>query len=105
MVKADIIMLEQRVNSDVLIVSTINAQDKVTQKPLRNSVKQALKNYFVLLNGQDIKNLYELVLAEIEQPLLDMVMQYTRGNQTRAALIMGINRGTLRKKLKKYGMN
>ncbi|WP_038497795.1 DNA-binding transcriptional regulator Fis [Candidatus Palibaumannia cicadellinicola] len=98
-------MLEQRVNSDVLIVSTINAQDKVTQKPLRNSVKQALKNYFVLLNGQDIKNLYELVLAEIEQPLLDMVMQYTRGNQTRAALIMGINRGTLRKKLKKYGMN
>ena len=39
------------------------------------------------------------------QPLLDMVMQYTRGNQTRAALMMGINRGTLRKKLKKYGMN
>ncbi len=38
-------------------------------------------------------------------PLLDMVMQYTRGNQTRAALMMGINRGTLRKKLKKYGMN
>ncbi len=32
-----------------------------------------------------------------EQPLLDMVMQYTRGNQTRAALMMGINRGTLRK--------
>ncbi|PLK58978.1 Fis family transcriptional regulator [Candidatus Palibaumannia cicadellinicola] len=100
-------MLEQRVNSDVLIVSTINTQDQVTQKPLRNSVKQALKNYFALLNvnGQNIKNLYELVLAEIEQPLLDMVMQYTRGNQTRAALMMGINRGTLRKKLKKYGMN
>ncbi|MCT8265622.1 Fis family transcriptional regulator, partial [Proteus terrae] len=42
---------------------------------------------------------------EVEQPLLDMVMQYTRGNQTRAAQMMGINRGTLRKKLKKYGMN
>ena len=41
----------------------------------------------------------------VEQPLLDMVMQYTRGNQTRAAQMMGINRGTLRKKLKKYGMN
>ena len=49
---------------------------------------------------------YELVLAEVEQPLLDMVMQYTRGNlKTRAAQMMGINRGTLRKKLKKYGMN
>jgi Fis family transcriptional regulator len=68
-------------------------------------VKQALKNYFAQLNGQDVSDLYELVLAEVEQPLLDMVMQYTRGNQTRAALMMGINRGTLRKKLKKYGMN
>ncbi len=67
--------------------------------------KQALKNYFAQLNGQDVNDLYELVLAEVEQPLLDMVMQYTRGNQTRAALMMGINRGTLRKKLKKYGMN
>ena len=74
-------------------------------KPLRDSVKQALKNYFAQLNGQDVNDLYELVLAEVEQPLLDMVMQYTRGNQTRAALMMGINRGTLRKKLKKYGMN
>ena len=93
------------VNSDVLTVSTVNSQDQVTQKPLRDSVKQALKNYFAQLNGQDVNDLYELVLAEVEQPLLDMVMQYTRGNQTRAALMMGINRGTLRKKLKKYGMN
>ncbi len=98
-------MFEQRVNSDVLTVSTVNSQDQVTQKPLRDSVKQALKNYFAQLNGQDVNDLYELVLAEVEQPLLDMVMQYTRGNQTRAALMMGINRGTLRKKLKKYGMN
>ena len=97
-------MFEQRVNSDVLTVSTVNSQDQVTQNPC-DSVKQALKNYFAQLNGQDVNDLYELVLAEAEQPLLDMVMQYTRGNQTRAALMMGINRGTLRKKLKKYGMN
>ena len=98
--RADRTMFEQRVNSDVLTVSTVNSQDQVTQKPLRDSVKQALKNYFAQLNGQDVNDLYELVLAEVEQPLLDMVMQYTRGNQTRAALMMGINRGTLRKKLK-----
>ncbi|WP_371358859.1 DNA-binding transcriptional regulator Fis [Salmonella enterica] len=76
-----------------------------SDSPSLDSVKQALKNYFAQLNGQDVNDLYELVLAEVEQPLLDMVMQYTRGNQTRAALMMGINRGTLRKKLKKYGMN
>lgn len=103
--RADRTMFEQRVNSDVLTISIVNSQDQVTKKPLRYSVKQALKNYFVQLNGQDVNNLYELVLAEFEQPLLDMVMQYARGNQTRAALLMGINRGTLRKKLKKYGMN
>jgi len=41
----------------------------------------------------------------MERPLLDLTMQFTRGNQTRAANLLGINRGTLRKKLKKYGMN
>ena len=49
--------------------------------------------------------MYELVLSEIEAPMLEEVMTYTRGNQTRAANLLGINRGTLRKKLKKYGMN
>ncbi|MGP4123906.1 MAG: DNA-binding transcriptional regulator Fis [Sodalis sp. (in: enterobacteria)] len=98
-------MFEQRVNSDILIVSTVNSQDQVTQKPLRDSVKQALKNYFVQLNGQNVNDLYKLVLDEVERPLLDIVMQYTRGNQTRAAQMMGINRGTLRKKLKKHSMN
>ncbi len=52
-------MFEQRVNSDVLTVSTVNSQDQVTQKPLRDSVKQALKNYFAQLNGQDVNDLYE----------------------------------------------
>ena len=40
----------------------------------------------------------------LEAPLLEEVMTYTRGNQTRAANLMGINRGTLRKKLKQYGL-
>jgi len=98
-------MFEQRVNSDVLTVSTANPQDQVTQKPLRDSVKQALKNYSARLNGQDVNDLYELVLAEVEQPLLDMVMQQPRANQTRTDLRTGITRATLRQQLKKYGMN
>ncbi|CAL1329359.1 DNA-binding transcriptional regulator Fis [Candidatus Providencia siddallii] len=98
-------MFEKNVNFKLLINANIASQNQITKKPLRDSVKQALKNYFSQSSNQNIKNLYELVLTEIEQPLLDMVMQYSRGNQTKAALIMGINRGTLRKKLKKYGMN
>lgn len=57
------------------------------------------------LNGQEVIDLYDMVLSEVEAPMLDVIMQYTRGNQTRAAVMMGINRGTLRKKLKRYGMN
>lgn len=98
-------MLEQqRSPSEALTVSVLNSQSQVTNKPLRDSVKQALRNYLSQLDGQDVNDLYELVLAEVEHPMLDMIMQYTRGNQTRAANMLGINRGTLRKKLKKYGM-
>lgn len=97
-------MLEQSTQQHPLTVSMLNSQSQVTNKPLRDSVKQALKNYLAQLNGQDTTELYELVLSEVEHPMLDMVMQYTRGNQTRAAAMLGINRGTLRKKLKKYGM-
>lgn len=96
-------MLEQRNSSDVLTVPSINAQSQVTQKPLRDSVKLAVKNYLAQLDGQDVENFYELILAEVEDPMLDIIMQYTRGNQTRAATMLGINRGTLRKKLKQYG--
>ena len=77
----------------------------LAQKPLRDSVKQAVAKYLKELNNNDVDNLYELVLAELEAPLLEEVMKYTRGNQTRASVLMGINRGTLRKKLKQYGMN
>lgn len=103
-------MFEKQRNSEVeqkklLKVVPIIISDIVTQKTLRESVKQALKNFLSRLNGKDINDLYELILSEVEQPLLDQIMQYTRGNQTRAATIMGINRGTLRKKLKKYRLN
>ena len=64
-----------------------------------------MTNYLSQLNGQDIDNFYDIVISEVEAPLLEEVMLYTRGNQTRAANMLGINRGTLRKKLKKYGMN
>ncbi|AWK14424.1 DNA-binding transcriptional regulator Fis [Candidatus Fukatsuia symbiotica] len=100
-------MYKQSENSDAIATATTNSQNQVTTKPLkslRDSVQQSLKNYFSQLDGENVTELYELVLTEVEQPLLDRMMQYTRGNQTRAAGMLGINRGTLRKKLKKYSM-
>jgi|688.fasta_scaffold249830_2 Fis family transcriptional regulator len=72
--------------------------------PLRQSVKKALENYLHHLDDQIPVNLYELVLEEIEAPLLEVVMQLTKKNQTKAAKLLGLSRGTLRKKLKQYNL-
>lgn len=66
------------------------------------SVQQSLQNYFAQLDGEEPANLYSMVLAQMEVPLLKMVMRYTNGNQSKAAKILGISRGTLRKKLAIY---
>ena len=95
-------MFEQNISSPFI---TGDLQTQTKASPLRTQAKIAIKNYLSQLNGNDVDDMYELVLSEIEAPMLEEVMQYTRGNQTRAANLLGINRGTLRKKLKKYGMN
>lgn len=72
--------------------------------PLRDHTEQALSNYFDSLNGHRPGRLYDLVMREVELPLFQAVMDYADGNQSRAATILGINRGTLRKKLREYGL-
>ena len=71
---------------------------------LRDSVERALQNYFDNLDGQPVSDVYNMVLSEVEAPLLETVMKYTRDNQTKASTVLGLNRGTFRKKLKQYGM-
>ena len=72
--------------------------------PLRSLTEQALDDYFTSLNGHAPGHLYDLVLREGEEPLFRAVLDYSEGNQSRAADILGINRGTLRKKLRVYGI-
>ena len=74
------------------------------RKPLRKHTEEALNHYFKSLNGDRPGELYDLVLGEVEEPLFKAVMDYTQGNQSQAAGILGINRGTLRKKLKTYSL-
>lgn len=71
---------------------------------LKESVRHALTNYFHEIDGEEVSDLYNLVLAEVEAPLLEVVMRVTRSNQSKAAQILGLNRGTLRKKLKQYNL-
>ena len=72
--------------------------------PLRSLTEQALDSYFATLNGHAPGHLYDLVMREVEEPLFRAVLDYSAGNQSRAADILGINRGTLRKKLRVYGI-
>ena len=72
--------------------------------PLRSHAERALSDYFTSLNGHRPAHLYDLVLREVEEPLFRVVLDYAEGNQSRAAGILGINRGTLRKKLKQFGL-
>lgn len=75
-----------------------------TDIPLREHAEAALSSYFERLSGQQPAGLYALVLREVEQPLFKAVMHYTEGNQSKAAQILGLNRGTLRRKLEDYGL-
>lgn len=74
------------------------------KKPLCKHTEDALDQYFTSLNGDRPGDLYDLVIGEVERPLFKAVMNYTQGNQSQAAGILGINRGTLRKKLKTYSL-
>lgn len=80
------------------------ARDKQAQ-PLRECAETALRRYFKDLDGHVPGNLYQLVVNEVEEPLLRAVLEFTRGNQSRAAEILGINRSTLRKKLRAHGLH
>ena len=71
---------------------------------LRDSVTEAVRSYLNQLDGELGTEVYQMVLAEVEAPLLEEIMRYTRNNQTTASRMLGLNRGTLRKKLKIYGL-
>lgn len=76
-----------------------------TKKPaLKEVVGTILNEYFDSLKGEKPEHVYNLVLTEIEHPLMQAIMKFTNSNQSQAAAILGINRGTFRKKLAFYGM-
>ena len=71
---------------------------------LRDTVTASVRQYLKELDGQLSSDVYQMVLAEVEAPLLEEIMAYTRNNQTKASIMLGLNRGTLRKKLKQYNL-
>ena len=91
---------ESEVGIAGLLADTVSAKT-VT---LRDSVRATVKEYFIKLDGAEPANVYELFLAEIESPLLEMTLQYTNNNQSETARVLKLSRGTLRKKMQQYGL-
>ncbi len=83
---------------------TKTVSSKIKNKPLSEQVKKAMKKYFAALGDVSPANVYEMVMAEVEPELLKAVMNYTNNNQSKAAIVLGLNRATLRKKLYRYNI-
>lgn len=81
-----------------------NQIETIPATSLSDSVHMTLSQFFQELDGHCPDNLYDMVLQQVEEPLLRLVMSYVDGNQSRAAECLGLNRGTLRKKLQTYNL-
>jgi DNA-binding protein Fis len=88
----------------IIIDNKQEEQENLTVTPdsLHKAVTMSVQNYFNELKINEITNLYDIVIDEVETPLFKVVMEYCKYNQSRAAIMLGISRGTLRTKLRKY---
>jgi Fis family transcriptional regulator, factor for inversion stimulation protein len=76
----------------------------INETEMARVVRRAIDGYFKDLDGERASGVYDMVIHCIEKPLLESVLHRVRGNQTHAAEMLGINRNTLRKKMKAHGI-
>tara|TARA_B100000795_G_scaffold214210_1_gene167918 strand:- start:405 stop:641 length:237 start_codon:yes stop_codon:yes gene_type:complete len=69
---------------------------------LSNDIDTLLDEYIKDLSGENPKGVYDMVIQSVEKPLLLYIMNLAEGNQSKASDILGLNRNTLRKKLKQH---
>jgi Fis family transcriptional regulator len=90
----------------VLIIWKINLKKIMDQNKstrlLREFVSQVMREYFEKIDGYPIDKVYNLVIGEVEKPLIEETIKYCKGNQSKASDLLGLSRGTLRKKMKQY---
>ena len=81
-----------------------STQTDSSAQSLSECVDKAMRNYFNDLEGQDTSDLYNLVISQVEKPLFEVVLNRYNGNISRTAQALGLNRGTVLGRLKKYGI-
>ena len=77
----------------------------IEENEIAACMRRSLNRYFKDLDGEAPSEIYAMVLSAVEKPLLLYILDRAEGNQTRAAEMLGINRNTLRKKMREYGLS
>lgn len=77
----------------------------MSRQDIDTCIRQTLERYFQDLDGEPPRGMYDMIVAAVEKPLLEVVMARAEGNQSRAAEWLGINRNTLRRKLLDHGLS
>jgi len=90
-------------NRKRLFKNTMNAESEHII-PLRQHVQNTISRYLKDMGNTVPENLYQMLLAEIEPPLIEEILKHTGGNQSRAASMLGITRNTLRTKMQRYSI-
>jgi Fis family transcriptional regulator len=90
---------------NIVKTTNLHAELNSPSKSLKECAWLAIKNYYTHVQGGTAADVYQMVLAQIEPPVLKATLEFARGNQSKAAIILGLSRGTLRKKLKEYGLD
>jgi Fis family transcriptional regulator len=78
--------------------------DSAQAIPLRKHVQITVSRYLKDMGNTAPENLYQMLLAEIEPPLIEEILKRTGGNRSRAADMLGITRNTLRTKMQRYSI-
>ena len=74
------------------------------ENDMARMVRRAVEGYFRDLDGEKPCHVYNMVIHCVEKPLIESVLHRVRGNQSHAALMLGINRNTLRKKMRAHNI-
>jgi Fis family transcriptional regulator len=76
----------------------------INENEIARCVRRTLDGYFRDLDGERPAGIYDMVISCVEKPLIEVVLHRVGGNQTQAADLLGMNRNTLRKKIRAYGI-
>ena len=99
--KFSLAAVEKELEKSISLQPVIPTESQVPSENLSHAVEFHLSRYFRALDGEEPAfGLYEQILTEVERPLILATLHHTSGNQIRAAAILGLNRNTLRKKIR-----